>query len=185
MVPIDWLAGRLGNRMFQLAYIIAQEKRGLIPDIWLQYPALFHEYETDIQRIFGQGIVESRPQVSVHVRRGDYVGHHMFVNLGETDYYERAMALFPGREFLVFSDDLKWCKTRWHNAPGVTFAQGRDEIADLNMMAECQDNIIANSSFSWWGAYLNPNLSKRVIAPKAWHTDGVQRIGFPPGWEVI
>ena len=184
MVPIDYIGGRLGNRMFQLAYIFAQQKRGLIPDIWLQYPHYFHEFEHEIREFYEGGIV-ARPQVSIHVRRGDYVTHPAFVDLCKTDYYERAIALFPDDTFLVFSDDIEWCKAKWAADKRFTFSVGRTEIEDLNAMAGCKSNIIANSSFSWWAAYLNPNTSKRVIYPVAWHTDKVQRVGFLPAWESI
>jgi hypothetical protein len=53
------------------------------------------------------------------------------------------------------------------------------------MMASCQHNIIANSSFSWWAAYLNPNPNKIVVYPKAWHTDNIVRVGFPKEWVAL
>jgi glycosyl transferase family 11 len=184
MVPTWLLRGRLGNEMFQLAYIYAQQRRGLIPDIWLQYPEYFAGSEDYIKQVFGQDISRSPlPYVSIHVRRGDYVPHPLFVNLWETRYYERAIALFPEDNFLVFSDDTLWCQRKWGNDPRFSvIGNGRTDIEDMNQMASCKSNIIANSSFSWWAAYLNPNPQKQVIYPQEWHTDGVARVGFPKGW---
>jgi len=186
MIPIWLLSGRLGNQMFQLAYLYAQMQRGAIPDIWLQYPVHFRGSEDYIKEVFGKGITPLRDKyVSIHIRRGDYVKHSAFVQLWETDYYERAMAQFPpGTRFLIFSDDIKWCKARF-GTDNIDFSWGKDEIEDMNLMAGCEHNIIANSSFSWWAAYLNPNPNKRVIYPKAWHTDGVQRVGFPSDWTCL
>lgn len=182
MKPLDDVCGRLGNRMFQLAYIFGQLKRGEIPDVWLQDPKYFDDYADELRQFFGHPTdADPRLEVSVHVRRGDYLWQPMFVSLSETDYYERAMTLFPGEEFLIFSDDPDWCKKKW---PQHRVISGQTEIQDINMMARCHSNIIANSSFSWWAAYLNPYKHKRVVYPKLWHTDGVSRIGFPTGWEA-
>lgn len=185
MIPIWLLSGRLGNQMFQLAYLYAQQRRGAIPDIWLQYPEHFAGAEDYIKEVFGEGIDRLRePYISIHIRRGDYVKHRQFVQLWETDYYWRAMARFepcPDYKFLIFSDDMKWCKERF-KGPRFVFSWGRNEVEDMNIMAGCRHNIIANSSFSWWAAYLNSNPNKIVIYPKAWHTDGVQRVGFPKEW---
>lgn len=183
MIPIWYLSGRLGNQMFQLAHLYALQRRGVNPDIWLQSPEHFAGSEDYIKEVFGEGIRTMKdPFVSVHIRRGDYVKHSMFVQLWETDYYERAMAQFPDdTRFLIFSDDQAYCRSRWSGSR-FNYSNGRDEIEDMNLMASCHHNIIANSSFSWWAAYLNPNPNKRVIYPKAWHTDGVVRVGFPKEW---
>jgi hypothetical protein len=182
--------------MFQLAYLYAQQQRGLTPDIWLQDPRHFEGSEDYIKRVFGEGI-KPQPYVSLHVRRGDYVKHRMFVQLWETDYYDQAIALFPGEQFLVFSDDIEWCKKHWgmherglaerfgYSSDRFNFVTPGDEIQDLNLMAGCRSNIIANSSFSWWAGFLNPNPNKTVVYPLAWHTDGVQRVGFPKEWRGL
>lgn len=186
MVPIWLLSGRLGNQMFQLAYLYAQQRRGAIPDIWLQFPEHFAGAEDQIREAFGQGIKTTKePFVAVHVRRGDYVKHPMFYQLWASTYYDRAMAQFPaGTRFLFFSDDIEFCKTKWYGE-NFSYSTGRSEIEDLNLMASCHHQIIANSSFSWWAAWLNPNPNKRVFYPKNWHTDGVQRVGFPKEWVAL
>lgn len=181
MISIERLAGRMGNQMFQLAFIYAKFWRGETPDIWLQFPKYFDDQREQLLKLFGDGIGPTREEVSIHVRRGDYVTDPMFAKLWRTDYYERATALFPGRKFLVFSDDTAWCEKKlpW---PVV---KGQTDLEDLNMMASCHSNIIANSSFSWWAGYLNRNPEKKVVYPKAWHTDGVQRVGFPDDWIAL
>lgn len=105
--------------------------------------------------------------VSVHVRRTDYVGEmaHYYHNLG-MDYYIQAMAQFDHstHHFFVCSDDINWCKENFPKDFPITFSV-LNEISDICLMSECKHNIIANSSFSWWGSYLNNNADKIVIAP--------------------
>lgn len=182
MIPIHKIGGRLGNRMFQLAYIYGQMRRGAIPDIWVQHPEHFDDFREGVLEMFGGGPVHHHPYVSLHVRRGDYVFDPAFVNLSKTDYYERAIAMFPDDKFMVFSDDPAWCKAKWRGQDRFLIMEGGDEIADLNAMAGCKSNIIANSSFSWWGAYLNKRPERVVVYPTQWHSDRVKRVSFPGGW---
>lgn len=178
MIHPDKIFGRLGNRLFQMAFVIAWAKDNGT-DIYLQDPKYFDKHGEYIKQVFGDGIGYIN-KVAVHVRRGDYVGNSFYVDLSKTDYYQEAMAKFPGAEFLVFSDDIAWCKQQ-DVFKGCEFSEGWSELADLNRMASCAGHIIANSSFSWWGAYLAPN-TKKVIAPKAWHPDGVERTKCPDTW---
>lgn len=105
---------------------------------------------------------------SLHIRRGDYLSLPHFADPWRDGYYDRAMSLFlPGTTFLVFSDDIPWCRT---HLPGnqFVFVEGQDAPGDLFLMSLCESHIIANSSFSWWGAWLNPRKDKTVVAPKSW-----------------
>lgn len=111
----------------------------------------------------------SHTSVSIHVRRGDYQG--LFPLLTE-DYYNPAMDYFNGHyddvHFYVFSNDLAWCREHL-KAEQITFVDwntGHDSPFDMWLMTQCKHNIIANSTFSWWGAWLNSHAGKRVIAPK-------------------
>jgi len=180
MVNPDVYFGRLGNRMFQMAYIYAQNMKGAIPDIYVQNPVYFEDYAEEIKNMF-------RPRhpkldkVAIHVRRGDYVDHPFYVDLTKTDYYQKAMAEFPGSKFLVFSDDIPWCKEQ-KIFKDCEFSEGFTEIEDMDRMSACKGVIIANSSFSWWGAYLS---SGAIIAPLAWYTDGVERTKCPKEWKRI
>jgi hypothetical protein len=104
--------------------------------------------------------------VSIHIRRGDYVNHPGFWNI-TPEYIQEAFNHFTDNEytFLIFSDDIEWCKQIFPE--GVVFIGG-NQFEDLCLMSLCDHNIISNSSYSWWGAYLNKNKEKRVIAPKNW-----------------
>lgn len=192
MIHPDIIFGRLGNRMFQGAYLLARANE-LGTDIYFQDPAYFEKYADDIKRLYGEGI-GYLSQVGVHIRRAGnptnpnepkYSENPFYVDLTKTDYYERAMAMFPNDKFLVFSDDPEWCKEKFKDNPDVQVMEKRDEIEDLNLFASCKHQIIANSSWSWWGAFLNPNEGKRIIAPKQWYADGAQRTVLPKEWEII
>lgn len=112
---------------------------------------------------------------SIHVRRGDYV--NLATNFPPVSYKYLDLALdelydIAGRnvKLIWFSDDIEWCKQAAKRiAPDFTseFSEGRNEWEDLCLMASCKYNIIANSSFSWWGAWLNKHPDKQVIAPSS------------------
>lgn len=191
MIHPDAIFGRLGNRMFQGAFLFAEAMRRQT-DFYYQDPEYFKGYEEQIKTLFGTGIGYLE-QVGIHIRRGgnpsrpeepNYSENPFYVNLTETDYYERAMALFPDDDFVIFTDDPEWCKKKYKGDRIQIMERGND-VEDFNLLASCKHQIIANSSFSWWAAYLNPNPSKRIIAPKQWYSDGVERTKCPPEWERI
>lgn len=114
--------------------------------------------------------------ISIHVRRGDYVTNkknaEVFGFLG-LDYYANAINKIkksvPNSVFFVFSDDIQWCKTNLSpltkNIIYVDYNKGKEGYKDMLLMSACKHNIIANSSFSWWGSWLNENKRKIVIKP--------------------
>ena len=114
--------------------------------------------------------------IAVHVRRGDYLHLPQVFHTLDVDYYEEARKHFPNCDFVAFSDDPKWVKK---NLPWVDVIEGNPPIVDMALMASCEGVIMANSSFSWWGAYLNKR-SNLFIAPKYWllHKDN-SGIWFP------
>ena len=123
---------------------------------------------------------------SLHVRRGDYISQPTYHPPCTVEYYEKALANIQGN-VLVFSDDIEWCKKtfigdRFH------FVNGNLDYQELFLMSMCENNIIANSSFSWWGAWLNTNPHKKVIAPKEWFghriTDSTEDL-YPESWQII
>jgi hypothetical protein len=131
--------------------------------------------------------------VSLHVRRGDYVSDPKTLNyhgVCEPEYYKEAIASLKERigemEIFVFSDDMDWVKENISTEFPMTFVNhaGRQDYEDLYLMSLCQHNIIANSSFSWWGAWLNTNPEKMVIAPSRWFnaSDADTRDLLPAEW---
>lgn len=119
--------------------------------------------------------------VSVHIRRGDYISNpafakvHGFVGI---DYYNKALQRICNEivspVFFVFSDDIAWAKENLRlgkNAIFVSHNTGASSFEDMRLMSLCKHNIIANSSFSWWGAWLNNYANKIVIAPQKWFAD--------------
>lgn len=169
----------MGNQMFQYAYLHAQMRKGEIPDIYVQSPEYFEGFEDEIKQIFRQGVPDKKDAVAIHVRRGDYVNNPFYVDLFAEGYYERAMAEFPNKKFIVFSDDVEWCKKQ--EIFKDAFVSNLPEVFDFNDMAACSGHIIANSSFSWWAAFISP-YTEKVVAPKAWYTDGVGRTKVPESW---
>jgi hypothetical protein len=122
--------------------------------------------------------IRSTDAVSIHVRRGDYVSNPETRQVHGTcglDYYQRAVDKIAGIEphphFFVFSDDPAWVKENLR-LPFPTVVVERtgtySPCGDLWLMSLCRHNIIANSSFGWWGAWLNSNPNKKVIAPQKW-----------------
>jgi hypothetical protein len=110
--------------------------------------------------------------VALHVRRGDYLRYHQINPLATREYYEKAvreMWLRGYKKFLIFSDDLPWCKTEFQDPVykdcEFLFNTGQDVLGDLSLMSGCAHTIISNSTFSWWGAWLNQNPDKTVICP--------------------
>lgn len=125
--------------------------------------------------------IQRRPSVSLHVRRGDYVNNPLtnkFHGLTPVEYYMQALEYVRKKladpQLFVFSDDIKWCKSNLPFAKAAEFITGNPPeraCEDLYLMSLCDSNIIANSSFSWWGAWLNENRNKTVVAPKSWFQD--------------
>jgi hypothetical protein len=126
--------------------------------------------------------------VAVHVRRNDYLNSQIHANLSY-DYYASAFAQFRGDKyaFLVFSDDIEWCKQAFGRRQNVHYSTQTSHYVDMCAMTLCHHNILANSSFSMWGALLNPNQAKKVVCPAKFLKDGtmfgyVNHVWFPDDW---
>jgi Glycosyl transferase family 11 len=139
-------------------------------------------------------VIRASAAVSLHVRRGDYVSDtrtQAVHGVCGIDYYARAMdrveALVPSPHYIVFSDDPDWTRanlTSPHPMTFVTVNPPARGYRDMQLMSMCRHHIIANSSFSWWGAWLNPRLDKTVIAPARWFASGDKdtRDLLPAAW---
>ena len=110
------------------------------------------------------------PIISLHVRRGDYLKQPESFPVCRISYYQKALSLFPKKyPVIVFSDDIDWCRSqKIFTDKRFIFSLDQPNSYDLCMMSYCSHHIIANSSFSWWGAWLGHNPEKKIIAPRIW-----------------
>ena len=122
--------------------------------------------------------IQSSNSVSLHVRRGDYVSNQnatSYHGVSPLDYYYNAIETIckktPNPILYIFSDDISWVRENLMVSLPIVFVENTNAdrpFEDIYLMSLCKHNIIANSTFSWWGAYLNSNLKKNIIAPKKW-----------------
>jgi hypothetical protein len=140
--------------------------------------------------------IDETESVAVHVRRGDYVSNpavNAAFGLCGLEYYREALDAMAGRlarpVFFFFSDDMEWVKNNLStNAECHYVDHNRREAAweDLVLMSRCRNNIVANSTFSWWGAWLNDHPDRMVIAPDPWFASGdVGDNIIPSGWKRL
>lgn len=117
---------------------------------------------------------------AIHVRRGDYLKFPLHHPIPSIDYYLSSIKELENITdvFMVFSDDIEWCKNNFIG--DFVFSETKDEFIDLYKMSMCDNFIISNSSFSWWGSYLNNN-NPVVIAPDPWVGTGYKNTG----WEGV
>jgi len=130
----------------------------------------------------------NKKNVAIHIRRGDYVklsDHH--TNLAEeSNYYHIAMSKFPDCKFVFFSDDIEWCKKKFGSEH--CFISNEKDVVEMYIFSKIPNKIIANSTFSWWGAWLdeNPNL---IISPQEWfghkNANLLTKTLIPEAWIVL
>ncbi|MFH1677734.1 MAG: alpha-1,2-fucosyltransferase [Patescibacteria group bacterium] len=134
--------------------------------------------------------------VSLHIRRGDYINNEKtqkYHGSCSLNYYYQAVKKISRKinnpVFFIFSDDIEWVKNNLKLKYPIKFVSGYNikNYEELILMSKCKHNIIANSSFSWWGAWLNNNLNKIVVAPKKWFNDLSININnlIPESWTKI
>ena len=135
--------------------------------------------------------------VSLHVRRGDYVSDartHAANGVCSLDYYRAATRHIAGcveePVYFVFSDDIAWAKDNLdigYPCHYLDHNRGEESYNDMHLMSLCRHHILANSSFSWWGAWLNSSAEKIVVAPARWFAGGNRQVVdlFPQGWVTL
>lgn len=138
--------------------------------------------------------IKSTDSISLHVRREDYISVEHYKNfhgLMSLDYYKAALELVRKKSgaknphIFIMSKDLDWCKENIKlNYPTIFIEGNKSGSDDMRLMKQCNHNILANSSFSWWGAWLNQNPNKVVVAPKNWFQDesANSQIQLPSEW---
>ncbi len=124
--------------------------------------------------------IKNSNSISIHFRRGDYVASpevNKVIGVKTLDYYYQALSVVAQKvdrpHLFIFSDDIEWVRNNFKTTHEITFISGSGlkDYQEMILMSLCQHNILANSSFSWWGAWLNNNPNKIVIAPKKWLND--------------
>lgn len=142
------------------------------------------------------GEIGAANAVSLHVRRGDYASNAKTLathGLCPVEYYEAAIDHIARHvdapHFFLFSDEPDWLRANLrvhHPVQYVDHNRGAESYNDMRLMSLCRHHIIANSSFSWWGAWLNPDPGKIVVAPRKWFAnDNVTQDLFPEGWVML
>lgn len=175
-----------GHSYCEIPHKLNQQLQG-----FYQSEKFFLESKTELVELFRTGLIYGRktredwvrinkeldvlrnslnkPIVSIHIRRGDYLKFLGIHDPCPVGYYNKAMELMKEKigDFHAYfiSDDIEWCKDIFEGHG--SFSKNTDELEDMILMINCNHNIIANSSFSWWGAYLNSD-GKFIIGPKKW-----------------
>lgn len=169
--------------------------------VWI-HPSYFRGIETELRKSFRFISINDRnisfskelrtsESVSLHIRRGDYLNNPIY-NVCTEEYYKKAidkiLESVGNPFFVVFSDDADWsrfCLKQFNvNYKIVDWNRGQDSYQDMFLMSQCKHNIIANSTFSWWGAWLNQNDDKIVIAPSNWTINHPMSYTLP-NWSFI
>lgn len=183
-------------------------KKSVWLDGYWQSPLYFEKYRADILRQFqlsqspspeNQSLlseIRNSNSIFLHVRRGDYVSNKSAASFHGTlpiSYYEHALQKLnfteSSNQLFIFTDDPEWCIESFKtiNSKRVVTHNQNSGWEDLRLMSECKAGILANSTFSWWGAWLNQNSNLKIIAPKNWFTDGTIRTCSltPSSWSLI
>lgn len=135
--------------------------------------------------------IKNTNSVSVHIRRGDYTWNDIFAVFGgicTAEYYEKAISYFRSKykdsKFYIFTNEPEWARQNYGEDDCLTVGCNGEEkgYLDLYLMSFCKHHIIANSSFSWWGAWLGRNKDKEVVAPNKWNNKKNDTKIFCEGW---
>ena len=143
-------------------------------------------------RVINEKVGRAKDIISIHVRRGDYLKFPTIHPVLTMDYYDEAVEYFLKQnkdyKFLIFSDDIEYCKNVFKNKNKFIIMPNQDELIDICCMSLCDGNIIANSTFSWWGAWFGGK--NNVVAPSEWFGKDCESFGqtedlIPNSWAMI
>ena len=156
---------------------------------YFQDERYFEEIKQEIRDTFTfkKTINMGEGSVSIHLRRTDFIGNPLLGGVADTNYYQSAISYISSKvknpKFYIFSDDIEWCKENFKIDFPHKFIDhtGNESYKDMLMMSKCEHNIIVNSSFSWWGAWLNNNPDKIVICPEKYYKNR-DKTPYLEGW---
>lgn len=207
-LPLNFFRKKGALHIEEAGYFFHPETLNSVEDSYLDGNWQSEKYFKDIAKIIHEEIalkektnenfeqlaqnIRGSDSISLHIRRGDYATAKVqrILKLCSTKYYHEAINLMKNKvqnpTFFVFSDDTEWVKGNVKtNAPTVFVTDGNlKDYEELILMSKCKHNITANSSFSWWGAWLNDNQNKIIITPKEWFNDKSKNMKdlIPKSW---
>lgn len=172
-------------------------------DGYWQSPKFFNKHRDAILKAFvfppitgdknkdAISFINNAPTAFIHIRRGDYINHPLFGGICTLDYYKNAINIlrneYSYNQFLIFSTDIVWCQANLSDYLSdasikyVDWNKGQNSHFDLQLMSKCKGGIVANSSFSWWGAWLAN--SEVIVCPSKWATDpNINSDIIPESW---
>lgn len=189
----------IGAKSYAFREDVFSFAKGYINGYW-QSEKYFYNIAEEIRKLYSFPVsdnpknrclleeIQECTSVSIHVRRGDYLGGFPVM---DDMYFVPAMDYFRAKyndvHFYVFSNDFAWCKKHFvgDDISYIDWNTGVNSIFDMCLMSQCKHNIIVNSSFSWWGAWLNQNPNKEVIAPDIWFFHAQTPDIYAKGWKVF
>ena len=190
---IMWLCGNHnfirypGEPAFESWEVIPTDKSVILHGYFQSYPPI-QPHENYIREFFCNALdnpIRDSELVGIHIRRGDFLKFQDIHFLQTVDYYEKALKNFSHKKFRIFSEDMDWVQQQdfFQTLPNTEFINEQDEISVLKKMIECGGGFIcANSTFSWWGAFLGAyHLKSTVCAPIHWIKDGCGSL-IPQDW---
>ena len=149
-------------------------------DGYYQSSKNFYGYDNEIKELFSPSVdflnkiyrlypgLKNNKSVSLHIRRGDYLSNPSYHPVINKSYIDSSLNLIIDYDYIyVFSDDKEWARKNL-SYEKMIIVESLEDYEDLWMMSLCKFNIISNSTFSWWGAFLNRNLDKKIISPSIW-----------------
>lgn len=154
----------------------------------------FSPFDTE-ENMAMQPLLQKDNSIAIHIRRGDYVGSNTLGGICTLNYYRNAIRearkIIANPVFFVFSNDQEWCLENLKNEFGdaevhfVSHNGGAESYRDMQLMSIARCNILANSSFSWWGAYLNQRKDHITFCPNKWHNTMEYKDHYVDGWIKI
>lgn len=180
----------LDGYFFDLTFL--QDRKEIVTSIFEFTDDLYADNKSLLQQI------KRTQSVSIHIRRGDYLNkvNQSIYHSCNISYYQKAIKYIQSKVdqpfFYIFSDDIEWVKKSLNmDVPMelIDLDTSNKDVVDFFLMSQCQHNIIANSTYSWWAAFLNKNKQKEVVAPLDWYKDTVRNTEalkiIPKEWKLI
>lgn len=193
--PFDGKYLKLGGNVYLEGYWTDERYFAEVSNIIRREFTLKHELSQRSKKI--SELIQKTESVSIHIRRGDYVANRNFspiFNVCDHKYYINAINEITRNiskpHFFIFSDDIGWARQNikfGHHAVYVSGGEGDLPHEELVLISRCRHNIISNSTFSWWGAWLNSSDGKTIIAPDRWFNRQGHHGGecVPSTWKKI